>query len=471
MPSVLMPQPGQSVTEGTVLRWLKQVGDSVVLDEVLVEVETEKVNVEVPSPFEGPLTAILVAEGETVPVGAALAVVGEPDDAALAARSPAPTDIPALERAATVGLTDGGPPADGGSPVDGAAAAVVAPPPASAAPAAVTTNGAGGPARYSPAVLTLAAEHGIDLARITGTGMNGRVTRKDVQRVIDAGGVAMTPAAPPAPPAVAAPPVPLREAPAAAPAPATPAVPAAASAPPSPAAALAADETVMRPSATRLSIARTLTQVTQTVPVAWMAVEVDVTGLVRLRERQREAFRAREGVDLTYLPFVIQAVVAALREHPMLNSEWRDETIVLKKRLNIGIAVGIDEGTVVPVVHDADRLSISGLAHAITDLAARARARQLRMEDVSGGTFTVDNTGVFGALVSKPILVPRQTGILATDAIVRRPVVREDAIAIRSIMNLSLTFDHRVADGVHVGPFMQAVRARLESVTPDTPIT
>jgi 2-oxoisovalerate dehydrogenase E2 component (dihydrolipoyl transacylase) len=227
---------------------------------------------------------------------------------------------------------------------------------------------------------------------------------------------------------------------------------------------------VIRPSPTRLTIARNMLRTAQTVPAAWMVVEVDVTGLVRLRERQREAFRAREGVDLTYLPFMIQATVAALREQPLLNAEWRDDHIVLKKRINLGVAVGVEEGLIVPVIRDADRLSIAGLAYAVNDLAQRARAKKLRIEDVTGGTFTLDNTGVFGSLVSQPIINPPQAAILSTEAIVKRPVVLDDAIAVRSIMNLCITFDHRIVDGSHVGPFMQSIKRRLEAYAPDTPI-
>ncbi|MFN8557522.1 MAG: 2-oxo acid dehydrogenase subunit E2 [Dehalococcoidia bacterium] len=206
----------------------------------------------------------------------------------------------------------------------------------------------------------------------------------------------------------------------------------------------------------------------QTVPTAWMVVEVDVTGLVRLRERVREEFRRREGVDLSYLPFVIKATATALKEHPLLNSQWRDDQIVLKKRVNIGIAVGADDGLIVPVIHDADRLSIAGLAHAVADLAQRARTRKLRLEDVQGGTFTLDNTGVFGSIVSQPIINPPQCAIVSTEAIVRRPVVVDDGIAVRSLMNLCIAFDHRIVDGSQVGPFMQTLKRRIEAFGPET---
>jgi 2-oxoisovalerate dehydrogenase E2 component (dihydrolipoyl transacylase) len=467
MPSVVMPQPGQSVTEGTVVKWLKQVGDQVAADEVLVEVETEKVNVEVPSPFEGTLTEILAQEG----VGAFSA---PPPPAAPAAGEPRPDG-------------DGGRPA-AVAPGVGAGAAPTASP-----TVAVRRNGAGSDAtasRYSPAVLRLAAEHNLDLSRIPGSGMGGRVTRKDVVQFLERG----EPQAATAGAATAAPPAPAittspggvkaagiaeeRElattftqpaGPATMPPPAAP--PPSASPAPRPEPVAGEDEEVIRPSPTRLTIARNMLRTAQTVPSAWMVVEVDVTGLVRLRQRQREAFRAREGVDLTYLPFVVQVVTAALREHPMLNSEWRDDQIVLKKRINLGIAVGVEEGLIVPVIHHADRLSLTGLAHTIDDLATRARAKKLKLEDVTGGTFTLDNTGVFGSLVSQPIINPPQAAILSTEAIVQRPVVVEESIAVRSIMNLCITFDHRIVDGSHVGPFMQAIKRRLEAFTPESLLT
>lgn len=515
MPTFTMPQLGESDVEGTVLRWLKRPGEQVKLDDPLVEVETEKVNVEIPSPFEGVLARVLVEEGETVPVGAELAVIGEGAEVAMTA---APVAAPVAESVAPVT-----------APPEGRAAAVApdlateraifnanaghleetaAPSPAAheaeRAPVASPTNGhqpIGGPAmpagegtgRYSPAVLRLAAEHGIDLAGLRGTGMEGRVTRKDVARVIEArqtgdGGMterqaaaaaagtarattqpaqpsrpSITPAQPAQPSVTPATP----ETPSPEPAPAAPVRP---PAPAQPAVSdVRTDEEVIKPSATRLTIARNMVKAATTIPTAWMVVETDVTGLVKLRERLKGEFRAREGVDLSYLPFVIMATVEALKAYPMLNSQWRDDQIVLKKRLNIGIAVGSDDGLIVPVIHDADRLSIAGLAHAITDLATRARARKLRLEDVQGGTFTLDNTGVFGSLVSQPIINPPQCAILSTEAIVKRPVVIDDAIAIRSLMNLCISFDHRIVDGSHVGPFMQAVKRALERLGPESP--
>lgn len=494
MPSIVMPQPGQSVTEGTVVKWLKQVGDHVAVDEILVEIETEKVNVEVPSPFDGTLTEILAQEGDTVPVGSDLAIIGEVGSSA------SPTGSPSMAAERVEAASDAQRMTDGEQPAAGARAAAPMP----------QRNGAGGNStasatRFSPAVLRLAAEHNVDLSAIGGTGMGGRVTRKDVVQFLERGAPAGSK------PAVAAPAAPaIATTPAAAeaaglaeerelaasftggtPAPArtqTPGMAAAGdagsdqsaqaradqrvavAAPQRAPGAAGDDEEVIRPSPTRLTIARNMLRTAQSVPSAWMVVEVDLTGLVRLRERHKEAFRAREGVDLSYLPFIIQSAAAALRQHPMLNAEWRDDTIVLKKRVNVGVAVGVDEGLIVPVIHDADRLNVTGLAHALTDLAARARAKKLRIEDVTGGTFTLDNTGVFGSFVSQPIINPPQAAILSTEAIIKRPVVIDDAIAVRSVMNLCITFDHRIVDGSHVGPFMQAVKQRLEAYAADTPL-
>jgi 2-oxoisovalerate dehydrogenase E2 component (dihydrolipoyl transacylase) len=488
MPAFTMPQLGESDVEGTVLKWLKQPGDHVKADEPLVEVETEKVNVEIPSPFEGTLTQILVAEGDTVPVGAELAIIGE------AGVTPVPPASPAAASGNGVRSEPAAAPAAPAS--EPAREPAVAAEPTERTIAATAThvsrdgrNGsAAGPepageGRFSPAVLRLAAEHRIDLKAVPGTGMNGRITRKDVMQFIERGGPPSAPASAAGEPVPAAPEparstsVPQTPSPSAAAAsvaaPTPPAAPAPASVAPTPSRAPAAagdDEEIIKPSATRLTIARNMVRSAQTIPTAWMVVEMDVTRLVKLREGAKEEFRRREGVDLSYLPFIIKAVVEALKAHPMLNSQWRDDQIVLKKRINMGVAVGSDDGLIVPVIHNADRLSIAGLAHAVVDLATRVRSRKLRLEDVQGGTFTLDNTGVFGSLVSQPIINPPQCAILSTEAIIKRPVVLDDAIAIRSMMNMCIAFDHRIVDGTHVGPFMQAIKKRLEGYAPDTAI-
>jgi 2-oxoisovalerate dehydrogenase E2 component (dihydrolipoyl transacylase) len=297
--------------------------------------------------------------------------------------------------------------------------------------------------RYSPAVVNLAREHKIDLTQLHGSGLFGRITRKDVLAYIESRAAAVEAEAPGArlrPPEMRA---------------------------PEPAPAPQGDQLVPL-SATRRTIAERMVRSVQTIPHVWLMMEADVTGLVRLRRQVKDQFREREGVDLTYLPFFIKAAVEGLKDHPILNSTWTDAGVLLKRDLNIGVAVAADEGLVVPVIHHADDLSIAGLARHLTDLSERARARKLRIEDVEGGTFTVDNTGAFGSIASIPIINYPQAAIMTTEAIVARPVVTNDAIAIRHMVNLCLSFDHRIMDGAQAGGFLESVRARLEAFGDDT---
>ncbi len=415
---ITMPQLGESVVEGTIGRWLKREGDPVAKYEPLVEIITDKVNAEYPSPVEGKLKAILVPEGETVEVGAEIAemeVVGE------AAAEPAPV----------------------GAQSQSAATAEVAAPPAE--PVQATARDESG-RRYSPAVRRLAEEHNLDLSMIQGTGAGGRVTKRDVEQFLERR---------------------ERERPAAEPAmPAPELAPQMVSGPrPSP---LAEGDTLVPLTPMRRSIAEHMVRSAYTAPHVTTVVEVDMTRIVRFRERVREEFERREGVPLTYVPFVLRAVVDSLREHPYMNAVWSDEGIVLKRRINIGVAVGFEEGLIVPVIHDADEKSLVGLARAVADLASRARSGRLRPEDVQGGTFTVNNPGTFGTIVSTPIIVQPQAGILSTEAIVKRPVVVDDAIAIRSMMYMSLSFDHRILDGLQAARFLKAVKDRLEAFEPES---
>lgn len=404
--TVTMPQLGESVVEGTIGAWLKAVGDRVEKYEPLVEVITDKVNTEIPSPVSGVVKEILVEAGATVKVGTPIAVLSADEEAGGAEHSAAP--------AAT---------APGPSPD----------------PAAVTPGLPRGV--YSPLVRRLAAEYGIDLRQVKGTGAGGRVTKRDVLAyAAKQGGVAAVHRA-------AAP------APAFAPAGAAPA---------------GADEVIIPPDPMRRAIAQRMAQSKQTIPHAWTMIEVDVTRLVALREGMKEEFRRREGVDLTYVPFFIKAVVESLKEFPHLNASWQDDRIVVKKRIHVGVAVGLEDGLVVPVLRDADRLSIAGIARALADLVNRARAGKLTLEDVQGATITVNNTGAFGSVASYPIISPPQAAIITMEAIVRRPAVIGDAIGIRSMMNVCLSFDHRVTDGLYVGRFLQSVRRRLEGFGPDT---
>jgi 2-oxoisovalerate dehydrogenase E2 component (dihydrolipoyl transacylase) len=433
--TIELPHVGESVVEGTIGRWLKQPGDTIERYEPLVEVITDKVTMEVPSPLGGVLLRILAQEGETLPMGAPIAEV-ETDEVP-APTAPAPRQEPAAAKPAgttgylikgvrPVGPTGGGPAPEtsGESSVDGAEAAAGAP-------------------RLSPAVRRLVHEHGVDLARLQGTGLGGRITRDDVLKHLEAGPVtAATPAAASTTPSTEAAPKP----------------------------AAGPDEEHIPLTLVRRMIAEAMTRSASQIPHAWSTVEVDVTGLVALRSQVRAAFEEREGVDLTYLPFVLKAVAESLKEHPTLNASWGGDKIVLKKRINLGIAVAAPQGLIVPVIRDADRLSVAGLARASRDLTNRARQQKLTLDDVQGGTFTLNNTGALGSVVSQPIINHPQAGILTTEAILKRAMVRDDAIAIRSMMNLCLSFDHRINDGAESSAFLQAVKTRLESMGPDTPI-
>ena len=404
-----LPQVGESVTEGVIGRWLKRVGDPVERYDALVEVTTDKVNMEMPAPASGVLTRILVDEGAVVPMGAVIAEMDVEGDVVQAPPEPSP---PAREPAAIdrtgVLLTDVAPvgPTGSGGPISS--------PPAT-------------PTRYSPAVRRLAEQHDVDLSKVTGTGIQGRVTRADVQAYIDA--------------------VPQQAAP-----------------------SHDGDEERMPLSPVRRIIADNMVRSSSRIPQAWGVWETDVTGLVRLREAARDEVRLKAGVNLTYLAFVLHAVADSLKENPLLNSSWGDSEIVVKRRINIGVAVAAPSGLVVPVIRDADGLTVTGLAEAVDGVTRSAREDRLRIEDVQGGTFTVNNTGALGSVVSRPLVNYPQAAILATEAVVQRPVVVDGAVAIRSMMNLCLTFDHRILDGSEAAAFAGSVKRRLEAVGPDTPI-
>ena len=425
---IKMPQLGESVTEGTVDKWLKREGEFVKRDEPLVEVVTDKVNAEIPSPFEGKLVKIAAAEGETVRVGAVIAQI----EVAGAATGAATTAAPAPAREATSphpevpAAPSGGPAAHSGS----TAPATTRAPAPSAPPAG---DGGGDRARLSPAVRKLAAEHNIDATALRGTGMGGRVTRDDVLAAVD-GGTGGAPAAP-APTA------------------------------PRPTRVDGAREEVVKLSTMRKAIAEHMVRSLATSPHAWTLQEVDVTNLVRYREAAKEGFRARHGVSLTYLPFVVQIVCDAIRQFPWLNSTWSDEGVVLKHYINMGIAVSIPDGLIVPVLKDADQRGFTDLVRSINDLVDRARTKQLKPDDVQGGTFTLNNTGSTGSVASQPIINQPQAAILTTESIVKRPVVIGEGIAVREMMNMCLSFDHRIVDGMMAGQFLGTVKKRLEEWT------
>ncbi len=401
--TLTMPEVGETVTEGTIERWLKKPGDHVDKYEPIVEINTDKVDVEIPSPVTGTVTELLVEEGAVVEVGAPLAIIEE-----VAGETPAETPSPAPKEEA-------------------------AKPKAEASPGERAPAKRGERPRATPRVRKLAEELGVDLAQVRGTGSGGRIIEDDVRAF--AGGREK-------PPEGVAPDGPVEQ-----------------------------EEETLPLTAIRRTIAQRMAASKFSAPHAWLVMEADVTGLVRLREAQRGAFREREGVDLTYLPFVVAAAAQGLRENPALNASWAEEKIVLKKRIHIGIAVAVDQGLLVPVVHDADRLSVAGLARALHDVSQRARDGKLRLRDVQGGTFTVDNTGSFGSIISMPIINLGQAAILALEAITKRPVVLEnDAIAVRSMVNLCLSFDHRILDGAQAGEFLRSVVQRLEGYGPDSPL-
>jgi len=434
MADVKLPQLGESVTEGTLGKWLKNVGDPVAKYEPLVEITTDKVNAEVPSDFEGVLQEILVQQGETVRVGAVICRVLEDS-------SPA--------SAASVGST---------SPV---VSTHVAPSPVAKQASVATpvmprsgevTNAPNTPAdgRFSPAVLRLADEHQVDLRQVAGTGEGGRITRKDVLAFVESGALHVADSAAAG----------VQESKTNA---SNLGTPGSLTATPD-----VDDITVIEPSAIRKTIARRMVESKHNAPHAWTMVEADVSQLVAFRTVAKNDFKRREGLDLTFMPFFIKAVVEGLKQYPMLNSSWVNDQILMKHRIHISIAVATDDALTVPVIHNADRLSIAGLAHATNELAARARSGRLTMADVQGGTFTVNNTGAFGSVLSQPIINSPQAAILSFESIVKRPVVVNDAIAIRSMLNLSLSLDHRILDGWVAGQFLRAVKQRLESFSADT---
>ncbi|MED4570261.1 dihydrolipoamide acetyltransferase family protein, partial [Brevibacillus agri] len=322
--------------------------------------------------------------------------------------------------------------------------------------------------RYSPAVVMLSQQHGIDLSRVVGTGAGGRITRKDVQAIIDAGG--QKPAEPVAE-AVAQPPVAATPAPAAAtPAPTAAPAPTAPAATPAPSVDIpvATGDQIVPVTPIRRTIANRMVQSKHEAPHAWTMIEVDVTNLVNFRNQAKAEFAKKEGLNLTFLPFFIKAVVEALKEYPMINSTWANDKIIVKKDINISIAVATEDALYVPVIKDADQKSILGIAKAVDDLAARTRAGKLTMDDMTGGTFTVNNTGSFGSVLSQPIINSPQAAILSVESIVKRPVVINDMIAVRSMVNLCMSLDHRVLDGLICGRFLQSVKQKLESIGPDT---
>ena len=422
---VVMPQLGESVHEGTISKWLVKPGDKVVEFEPMLEVDTDKVNAEVPAPVTGILREILAKEGETVQAGAEIAVV-ETGDGAVTATPEAPAPVLPIH-----GEVAAEPP-EGLVKPGGASAA---PPPGR--PAADLPGERGGEGhRFSPGVQMAASELKVDLTKVTGSGLGGRVTKKDVQDYASK----------------------ARSAPSAASAPT-----------PTPVTRSEGDEVVQLTRVRRL-IAENMARSKQTIPHAWQTQEVDMSGVVASRSANKAAFQKQEGFSLTYLPYVMMAAISALREHPEVNSTFNETELIVHRDINLGISVGLEDTLLVPVIRRADGLSLAGLARAVNDLATRARNKQLKADELAGGTFTVNNSGTFGTLFSYSVITPGQAGILTMEAIVERPVAVQGMIGIKPMMYLCFSFDHRVLDGLQAARFLTSCRKWLEGVTVETPI-
>ncbi|CAM3290712.1 MULTISPECIES: dihydrolipoamide acetyltransferase family protein [Saccharibacillus] len=454
---IAMPQLAESLVSATIAKWLKRPGDTVDLYEPICEVITDKVNAEIPSTEEGVMGELLAAEGQEIAVGEIICRI----------------------------VTAGAAPAEAAAP----AAQATAPSPASrpgdtAAPQAASAGEAGSMrARFSPAVQALAAQHGLDPAVIPGTGMGGRVTRKDVLQYVEHGGASRAAAS---------------AAPAAPSAPQPEAASFAAPQPPMFASSSMTSQNEVRHSGLHLSenpklpkieieeggrganetyiditpirntIATRMRQSVSEIPHGWMMIEVDMTNLVKLRNKHKDEFKRSEGVNLTYPAFVIKAVVNAIKDYPIMNSVWAVDKIIVKRDINISLAVGTEDSVLTPVIKKADQKNIAGLAMEIDDLARRTRERTLKIDDMQGGTFTVNNTGSFGSILSQPIINYPQAAQLTFESIVKRPVVINDMVGVRSMANFCLSLDHRILDGLICGRFLQRVKENLESYSPDT---
>jgi pyruvate dehydrogenase E2 component (dihydrolipoyllysine-residue acetyltransferase) len=444
---VVMPQMGVSVSEGTITRWTKAVGETIEADETVVEISTDKVDTEVPSPATGVIKELLANEGDTVPVNTRIAVIESSSGGASSNGAPA-----------VAADSDEAPAAQAAPEPE------PEPEPAPPAPAPAASGNGESRAFVSPVVARMLAEHNLDVSQIQGTGNGGRVTKKDVQAFIDGGGAA-APAvhdvphfAPPQPELVEQP---------GAPAPAAAAPP-----PPAPVAAseVQPGEEIYQFNTIRKVIAKHMRQSLDTAAHVTTVVEVDMTGVVNLRKRWKAEYQSRYGVNLTYVPFVARAAIDAIGRWPWVNAEVRGESALIKKYVNLGMAVAVDDakGLMVPVIHHAEEMNLVGLSRAVIELANKARTKTLSPDEMSGGTFTITNPGVFGALIGTPIIPEGQVAILDVEAIVKRPVVvtdehGNDAIAIRHMMFLCLSYDHRLVDGAYAAQFIAQLRTNLES--------
>jgi pyruvate dehydrogenase E2 component (dihydrolipoamide acetyltransferase) len=429
-----MPKLGETVTTGTVTRWLLAVGDPVAFDDPLLEVATDKVDSEIPSPYSGVLLEIMVPEGETVAVGAELARIGTPAESA---QAPSPATASAASAAPTPT-----------SPPPGTVSASSA----TSIPADSWVPAGNGRAKLSPIVRKLAARHGIDLGTVQGSGATGRITREDIEAAVARAGA--SPQARQAPPVLQAP-----SAPSASQAPAVAAAPSVTAVQPGP-----RDE-IQPLSRMRLAIAERMTESLRTAPHVWTAVEVDLQAVAEVRRQHKERFRAEEGTSLTYLAFVSRAVCDALHAFPVINSslDMEARTRVLHHYVNLGIAVDLSEqGLVVPVIRDADGLNLRGLARAIRAAADKAHAGRATPDDLSGSTFTITNPGPFGGYASAPIINQPNSAILSVNEVTRRPTAIGDAVAVHYMTILGFSYDHRAFDGVTASRFLARVRDALQ---------
>jgi 2-oxoglutarate dehydrogenase E2 component (dihydrolipoamide succinyltransferase) len=411
MTDVVMPQMGESIVEGTLTKWLKKPGERIERDEPLFEISTDKVDTEIPSPAAGTLSEILVEEGKTVGINTVVARIDEGGQASKPAQSAKPAQ-----------------------PVSAAPAPTAAAPPP---PAPEPEPPAEPQGPLSPLVRKMARESNIDLSQVRGTGAGGRITKQDVESYVAQQGQAI--ATPPSPPRPAAPVV------------------------PAPASAGQAKTRIEPLSTMRQKIAEHMVMSKRTSPHVTTIHRVDMTKVAKMRDRYKSTFQANYGFSLTYLPFVTRASVAALHQFPLLNASLDSNSIIYHNEINIGIAVALENGLIVPVIRNADEKNIAGLQRAIVDLAARARSRQLKPDEIQGGTFSITNFGSFGSMVGTPIINQPQVAILGVGTVDKTPVVIEDAIAIRSICHLSLSFDHRLIDGALADQFMTKLKQVLEA--------
>jgi pyruvate dehydrogenase E2 component (dihydrolipoamide acetyltransferase) len=472
---VVMPQMGVSVSEGTITKWLKQEGEAVEADEALLEISTDKVDTEVPSPGSGVLQQILVQEGETVDVGAKLAVIApEGAEAPAAAEERAPAGEagdeappePATQAAADASMAAASEGVGDVAPSsEGAEAEPAAPTPAQREPSE------DGRTFVSPVVARIASEHGVDPSRVPGTGRGGRVTKKDILAFIESGdSMEVREEAPADAAAPAAPERPVEAPPAPEPPRAEPKAPAAEPKAPAPEAELLPGESAEPVTAMRRGIAEHMRRSLDTSAHVTSAIEVDMSRVVPIREKLKAEYQAAYGVNPTYLAFVARATVETLKDHPWLNGELRGDKIVTRNFVNLGFAVELQDGKglIVPVLKNCETLNLLGIAKGVAELAERARNKQLTPDDVQGGTFTITNPGGYGTFHGTPVISQPQAGILGTYALVKRPWVvqdenGQDVLAIRPIMNLTLTYDHRLVDGALAGRFLRDLRRLLET--------